>query len=78
MNGPQLNNPASLDPLLKAGKSADEIFEQLYLRTLSRRPTAAEVLRLRAYVDRFSAEPRRAYADVLWCLINCSEFTVNH
>jgi hypothetical protein len=78
MNGPQMNNPAVLDPLLKGGKSVTQVIEHLYLRTLSRRPTPLETQRLLAYVGRFSIEPRRAYADVLWTLINCSEFAVNH
>jgi hypothetical protein len=78
MNGPQMNNPAVLDPLLKAGKGPAEILESLYLRTLSRKPRPEEVERLTAYVRKADGEPRKAYADILWCLINSSEFTVNH
>jgi hypothetical protein len=78
MNGPQLNNPAALDPLIKSGKPPAEIIEQMFLRTLSRRPTPKEVERLTAYVGRFPSEPRKAYADVLWSLLNCTEFAVNH
>jgi hypothetical protein len=78
MNGPQLNNPALLEPLLKSAKGAGEVIENLYLRTLSRRPTPAEVSRLTAYLARFQGEPRKAYADLLWALLNSSEFTTNH
>ncbi len=78
MNGPQLNNPAIINPLLKARTPPDQIIEHLFLRTLSRRPTPKELSRLVAYVGQFRSEPLRAYGDILWTLINCSEFALNH
>jgi hypothetical protein len=78
MNGPQMNNPAVVDPLLRAGKPPAEVIEHLYLRTLSRRPRPQELARLTDYVHSFQGEPRKAYGDVLWTLLNCSEFAFNH
>ncbi len=78
MNSPQMNNAALLDPLLKAGKGPAEIIEALYLRTLSRRPRPQELERLTAYLRKAEGTPRQAYADILWSLLNCSEFAVNH
>ncbi len=78
MNGPQTNNAAVLDPLLRSGKGPAEIVEHLYLRTLSRKPRPDELGRLTAYVRKADGTPRQAYADILWSLINSSEFTMNH
>jgi len=78
MNSAQFNNGNApvIDQAIKAGKVPDAI-EHLYLATLSRRPTAQESERLSKYVDGRSA-PRAAYGDILWALVNSSEFTANH
>jgi len=44
------------------------------LATLSRRPTADEVKKLTEYVDRVGAPT--AYGDILWAVLNSSEFTL--
>jgi hypothetical protein len=53
---------------------------ELYLATLSREPTAEELKRSVAYVDRGGAAKDRtkALADVLWVLLNSGEFVLNH
>jgi hypothetical protein len=78
MNSPQLNNTTMLVPLLKSSKGQTEIVEHLYLATLSRRPTARELDRSLALVRKHSDEPRQAFGDILWVLLNSSEFTLNH
>ncbi len=78
MNSPQLNNTAMLVPLLKSGKTPEQIVEHLYLATLSRRPTDQELQRTLALVRKQANEPRQAYGDILWVLLNSSEFTLNH
>ena len=61
--------------LLKAGKSDDEIIEELFLSSLSRWPTAAEV----EVAKRLLASDRKTGAeDVQWALLNSAEFIVNH
>jgi hypothetical protein len=54
--------------------------EALYLATLTRRPTAEELERLILYVERGgpTLDPKKALADVLWSLLNSSEFVLNH
>jgi hypothetical protein len=80
MNSPQLSNSAVLlnkvanDP----GKRPGQVIEQLYLATVSRRPTGMEVERLTAYVRRQDGPSRKAYGDILWALLNSSEFALNH
>jgi hypothetical protein len=52
--------------------------ETLFLSTLSRRPTAAEGRRLEQYLQANNGNPAKAYGDILWALLNSSEFTLNH
>jgi hypothetical protein len=78
MNAPALNNAATLNGLLRAGKTQSEIIDHLYLATLSRRPTPKEREHMDAYVAKHKNEAREGYADVLWALMNCSEFVMNH
>jgi hypothetical protein len=78
MNAPQLNNAAMLNPLLRANKAPAQIVDHLYVATLSRHPTPQERGRCVGYVSKHRGEARQAYADVLWALLNSSEFTLNH
>jgi hypothetical protein len=77
MNSPQMNNNAVLGRILKKDVAVPEAVEQLYLAVLSRKPGQAELDKMTAYVQR-QAEPRLGYADLLWALLNTSEFTLNH
>jgi hypothetical protein len=54
--------------------------EALYLTTLSRRPRPDELSRMVRYVEGGGPrkDPRAALADVLWALLNSTEFIVNH
>jgi hypothetical protein len=66
-----------ISKLLKAKKSGPEIVDDLYLSTLNRLPSAEE----RTIVDESIAaapSPAEGYQDLLWTLINCTEFQFNH
>lgn len=77
MNSPQFNRPSGLlEQATKAAKSPAEVIEYLHLGTLSRRPTADETKRLVEYVSK--NDTKQAYGDILWALLNSSEFTLNH
>jgi hypothetical protein len=54
--------------------------EELYLATLSRRPTPQEVRRFVKYVDEGgpNKDAKQALADVFWTLLNSAEFSLNH
>jgi hypothetical protein len=54
-----------------------EKIETLYLASLSRKPTAKELARLKRYVEK-EDRPAEALADVFWALLNSAEFSVNH
>ncbi|HEX3147955.1 MAG TPA: DUF1549 and DUF1553 domain-containing protein [Gemmataceae bacterium] len=58
-------------------KAPEQIIEELYLRTLVRRPSPIEVDRLKAALN---DEPDKAKGleDVFWALMNTREFVFNH
>lgn len=76
MNSAQFSRTTMLDRLLKQANKPEEVIEQLYLTTLSRRPTSDEMTKMVAHVKQ--AEARPAYNDILWALMNTSEFVLNH
>lgn len=77
MNSPQLNRDSVL--LNEAVKldSPEKVIEHLYLGTLGRRPSEKALEKMLAHVKK-TDNPRKGYGDVLWALLNCSEFTLNH
>ena len=54
-----------------------ELEAEVRLATLSRRPTADESERLVAHVQK-AGDPRKGYGDIVWAVLNSSEFTLNH
>ncbi len=74
MNSPIANNPATVRALVGRDSKPAEAIEKIYLTGLSRRPTAAELKDLTAYVERVGAPD--AYSDILWAVLNSSEFTL--
>ncbi len=79
MNNPQIQQKirASGDNLLgrimKSYPKDDDALRMIYLRTLARKPTDREMQKCRAYVT--SAGGRaEAFEDILWALINSTEF----
>lgn len=87
MNGEmsrELTTPQK-SPLLAAAAdspflSGREKVNMLFFAALNRRPTKAESDQLEGYVAAGGQDrpERAALADVLWVLLNCSEFSTNH
>jgi hypothetical protein len=78
MNSHELNNTAAVVArLMKASDNPDAVIEGLYLRALSRRPSEAEMARMKGYVAGAS-DRAKAYGDLLWVLLNSGEFLFNH
>lgn len=88
LNGPLTNDavrPRAGHPVydrLFRMESVDERIDTLYLRTLSRTPTAAERRTLRDLLakdeNKVAAGMAQVYADITWALLNSSEFALNH
>jgi hypothetical protein len=79
MNSPQLNRESTIIGDLTRGNAAPTaVIDRLYLSTLSRMPTAAERRKLIDFLEHGGRTRREAYEDILWVLLNSSEFTLNH
>jgi hypothetical protein len=65
-----------LPKLLDAQKDDERVTEELFLRTLSRSPTAEE----RAAVKAALADDARGqvFGDLMWALLNAKSFAFNH
>lgn len=74
MNNKITANPNLAKGFVSPGDAPAVVIEKMYLSTVSRRPTAEEVEKLTAYVKSNSAV--EAYSDILWALLNSSEFTM--
>jgi len=63
---------------LAAEKTPAEIIDEIYLRCLTRPPTAEERDRLLATLPAENAKPESALQDVFWAVLNSREFLFNH
>jgi hypothetical protein len=80
LNGDTVEGKLARSPLvdgdLKAGRTPEEIVDDLYIRTLSRTPSPAELKKMLALVT--DPKDRKAYDDIFWALLNSTEFEFNH
>jgi hypothetical protein len=86
MNSPQLLSPSHEAALVRrivesgslgSEKTADAL-ERLYVHVLARKPTDDERKTLDDFLAKHPGERDEAYAEILWALINSSEFSLNH
>jgi hypothetical protein len=78
MNAQQINDTSgTVGRLLKAGGGTDKVIEGLFLTALSRKPSETELTRMKKYVAD-ETDAAKAYGDLLWVLLNTSEFLLNH
>ncbi len=79
MNNQQLNarmkatGDTPLARVLKDHPQDDKAIEQVYLRTLGRKPTPREMRRCREHVKQVGKRAE-AFEDILWALVNSTEF----
>jgi hypothetical protein len=66
-----------LAALLATKKSRDEIVEELYFASLSRRPTLAEQAECKKLLAE-AANPKSFYEDLMWSLLNTKQFLFVH
>lgn len=66
-----------IDRWLNEKLPPEEIVKRLYIRTLTREPTAQELETVRAAL-KDQADPRPVLHDVFWALLNSREFLFNH
>jgi hypothetical protein len=79
MNNPQINQKIQargtnlLGRILTAYPDNDDALRMVYLRALARKPTDREIDRCRAHIKKADSRAE-AFEDILWALINSTEF----
>ncbi|MHC5540266.1 DUF1549 domain-containing protein [Singulisphaera rosea] len=79
MNSPQVNNAIRADKnkvlgqILTSNPDNRAALGALYIRVLSREPTAREILTCGRYIETVG-DRREAFEDILWSLVNSTEF----
>jgi hypothetical protein len=75
--GKLTNNSGRLQQLLKTKIADEELLEELYLATLTRKPNDKEKAAFAQYRQKHT-DRTAAFTDALWALINTREFILNH
>lgn len=65
--------PSGLAKIIADARSDEEVFVELYLRCLGREPHAAELSTCRKHIVKVG-DRREAFEDILWALVNSTEF----
>jgi hypothetical protein len=73
----RLSSPVVVKALLDSQVEPEMIIESLFVRALSRKPTAEERVDLMAFVSGSEKNPD-VYEDIFWALMNSTEFLFNH
>ncbi|MFM8261349.1 MAG: DUF1553 domain-containing protein, partial [Pirellula sp.] len=73
----RLSSPVVVKALLDAQVEPEKIIESLFVRALSRKPTAEERVDLMAFVSG-NEKNQDVYEDIFWALMNSTEFLFNH
>jgi hypothetical protein len=66
-----------IDRRLREKRSAAEIIDEVFIRALSREPTAKETARFAKLLQERS-DPKAALEDIFWAVLNSKEFVFNH
>jgi hypothetical protein len=81
LNGDTVENKLAhstvIADLLKDGRQPEEILDAIFVRGLSRQPSEPERKRLLPLVAAHPTD-RKAYDDILWAVLNSTEFAFNH
>jgi Protein of unknown function (DUF1549)/Protein of unknown function (DUF1553) len=73
----KINQSPVIRELLNQKKKPEEIIDELFLRSLSRKPSEPERKKMMALVSATPSD-RKAYDDIFWALLNSTEFSFNH
>ena len=82
LKGDTVNDKVSNAPLLrdalKDKRPAEQIVEELYVRTLTRKPTEKERAHVAAMLKEPGSDTKQVLIDLFWALLNSQEFMFNH
>jgi hypothetical protein len=73
----KINQSPVIPEMVGQKKKPEEIIDELFLRSLSRKPSEVERKKMLALVSATPAD-RKAYDDIFWALLNSTEFSFNH
>ena len=62
----------------QASRPHEQKIRELYLLAFSREPTPEEMSIALAHINKNEKDPKRAYEDIVWALVNTKEFLFNH
>jgi hypothetical protein len=74
---PRLSCGGTLESRVKAQTPPATVIEELFIRCLNRRPTAGELGDFQKLIPAPPASPK-PYEDIVWALLNSTEFMFNH
>jgi hypothetical protein len=77
MNSPQMNSANIIQRLVDKNTDTKTAIDKVYLSVLNRMPTDEEFSRMSNFLSQ-ATDKNKGLADVLWVLLNTSEFTLNH
>ncbi len=72
-----MNAGKIIEKALAAKRSPENIIEELYERSLSRKPNAVEAKAMLELVGK-NVTDRKVYEDIFWSLLTSTEFLFNH
>jgi len=82
LNSSHIQRKIETSPTLKAiidpGRKPQEIIDEIYLTILSRLPTPEEVANVQAYGKPGQVKRREEWIDLIWSLLNNTEFLYRH
>jgi hypothetical protein len=82
LNGDTVNDKVANAPIirdaLKEKRSPEQIIEELYVRTLTRKPTDKERATVVALLKEPGSDTKQVMTDLFWALLNSQEFMFNH
>ena len=74
---PRLSCNGTLNDFIKAKTPPGNVIEALFIRCLSRKPTSEELTDFQKRIPQPPASPQ-PYEDLVWALLNSTEFMFNH
>lgn len=74
---PRLSCGSLLPDFVKAKIPPSKAIEELFIRCLSRKPTSEEIAGFQELIPEPPANPQ-PYEDIVWALLNSTEFMFNH